>query len=74
VNVEQGLRVDSSHGQVDVWRELQSILAAWRDAERRLADAPTDSAEHARAAAEVAQLREQYHRVYAVGHPRGDQG
>jgi hypothetical protein len=69
VNVEQGLRIDPQQGQMDLWRELQSILAEWRAAERRMAETPPGSAEHARAAVEVAQLRERYQRAYAVEHP-----
>lgn len=48
-------------------RDLQLILNEWRDAERRLAAASPDSAEHAAAAAEVGHLRSEYHRAYTSG-------
>jgi hypothetical protein len=54
---------------MDLWRKLQEILAAWRDAERKLAQAEPGSAEHARATAEVDHLREQYQRAYSMEHP-----
>ena len=47
-------------------RELQVILADWRDAERRLALADPDSAEHATAAADVGRLRAEYHEAYTA--------
>ena len=48
-------------------RELQVILSAWRDAERRLQLASPKSAEHAAAAADVGRLREEYHAAYTAG-------
>ena len=48
-------------------RDLQAILSDWRDAERRLALAEPDSAEHATATADVGRLREEYHRTYKAG-------
>lgn len=45
-------------------RELQIILSEWRDAERRLAASPPDSAEHAAAVADIGRLRDEYHRTY----------
>ena len=48
-------------------RDLQVILTEWRDAERRLAAADPDSAEHAAAAADVGRLRNEYHRAYTTG-------
>ncbi len=53
-------------------RDVQLVLADWRDAERRLVSAAPDSAEHSQAAADVGRLREEYHRAYvaSVGEPR----
>jgi len=48
-------------------RPLQQILNEWRDAERRLQLAAPDSAEHARAAADVGRLRSEYHVAYTSG-------
>ena len=45
-------------------REVSAILSDWRDAERRLASTVTDSAEHAKAIADVRRLRDEYHRAY----------
>ena len=45
-------------------RDLQVILADWRDAERRLGVADPDSAEHATADADIARLRNEYHDAY----------
>ena len=45
-------------------RDISLILAEWRDAERRLAAVPLESAEHAKAAGDVRRLREEYHRSY----------
>jgi hypothetical protein len=59
---------------MDSWRELQSILAEWRAAERRLAEAPFGSAEHASATADAARLRERYQRAYAAENSGRDQG
>ena len=47
-------------------RDLQVILTDWRDAERRLALADPDSAEHATAAADAARLRAEYHDAYTA--------
>ena len=54
-------------------RDLQHILADWRDAERRLATAAPDSAEHAQATADAGRLRDEYHRTYSTG-TREDHG
>ena len=72
MNIGERVHVGSSDSPMDLWRRLQQILAAWRDAERRLALAEPGSAEHARVSAEVADLREQYQRAYSIVHP-GDQ-
>ena len=69
MNVEQDLRASPPQSQVELWRELQRILAEWRDAERRLAATLPGSAEHALAAAEVTELRERYHRAYSRAFP-----
>jgi len=47
-------------------RDLQVIITDWRDAERRLALADPDSAEHATAAADAARLRAEYHDAYTA--------
>ena len=47
-----------------VVRELPVILAEWREAERRLAQAAPDSADRALASADVGRLREEYQRAY----------
>lgn len=53
--------------ETEAARDLRVILAEWRDAERRLASATPDSAEHAAAAADTARLRQEYNRAYAAG-------
>ena len=45
-------------------REIQVILAEWRDAERRMSEAKPNSADHARAAADADRLRAEYRRTY----------
>lgn len=50
--------------EISVAREPSAILAEWREAERRLADAPPGSIEHDEARAEVARLRDEYRRAY----------
>ena len=45
-------------------REVSLILAEWREAERRVASAAMDSAEHSNAAADARRLRDEYHRTY----------
>ena len=72
MTTEQDLRASPPQSQMDLWRELQAILAEWREAERRLANTQPGSAEHARESAEVARLRERYHRVFSRGHPQPD--
>ena len=52
-------------------RDVGIILSEWRDAERRLASSAMDSAEHAKAAADVRRLREEYHRVYSSESTQG---
>ena len=53
--------------EVRTVRDLQHILADWRDAERRLSAAAPDSAEHAQAVADTGRLRDEYHRAYSSG-------
>jgi len=48
----------------DTPRSIQAILSEWREAERRVAAAPVDSAEAAEAQALVAQLRDEYRRAH----------
>jgi hypothetical protein len=48
----------------DTLRSIQSILADWRDAERRAAAAEPGSAEAAEADALVSRLREEYRRAH----------
>lgn len=45
-------------------RDVGVILAEWRDAERVLASSAIETAEHAKAAADVRRLRSEYHRAY----------
>jgi hypothetical protein len=45
-------------------REIQVILAEWRDAERRMSEAKPNSADHARAEADADRLRAEYRRTY----------
>ena len=45
-------------------REVSVVLAEWREAERVLASSPVETAEHAKAAADVRRLRDEYHRTY----------
>jgi hypothetical protein len=53
-------------------RDVSLILADWRDAERRLGASAMDSAEHAKAAADVRRLRDEYHRAHDA--QAGDEG
>lgn len=48
-------------------RELPVILAEWRDAERRLQLAASDTAEHAVATSDISRLRDEYQRAYSAG-------
>lgn len=50
--------------EVTAARDVSIVLAEWREAERRLVASALDSAEHAKAAADVRRLREEYHRAY----------
>jgi hypothetical protein len=45
-------------------RDVSVVIAEWREAERRLAGATIDSADHAKAAGDVRRLREEYHRTH----------
>ena len=45
-------------------REVAVVLSEWREAERRLSASAMDSAEHAKAAADVRRLRDEYHRLH----------
>ena len=51
-------------------RELTSILAEWRDAERRLAAADAASPESSTAAADVRRLREEYRMTHEARRPK----
>lgn len=52
-------------------REIQVILAEWRDAERRTIEATAGSAEHSQAEADADRLRAEYRRTYqSVSSPR----
>jgi hypothetical protein len=56
-------------------RDVSLILGEWREAERRLGASAMDSTEHAKAAADVRRLREEYHRAYnsqSTGGKRGN--
>ena len=56
-------------------RDVSLILGEWREAERRLGASAMDSADHAKAAADVRRLREEYHRAYksqSTGEKRGN--
>lgn len=48
-------------------RDLPTVLAEWRAAERRLAATEPDTAEHALAATDVERLRDEYRRTYTGG-------
>lgn len=50
--------------EVVTLRDVSDILADWRAAERELAAASVDSAGHAKAAADVRRLRDEYHQAY----------
>lgn len=50
--------------EVVTMRDVSDILSDWRAAERELAAASVDSAGHAKAAAEVRRLRDEYHQAY----------
>jgi hypothetical protein len=50
--------------EVQPSREIQVILAEWRDAERRMIEAKAGSAEHARAEADAERLRAEYRHTY----------
>jgi len=55
--------------EVTKTRELNVILAEWRDAERRLSLAAPDTAEHATATGDIARLRVEYHDTYSASAP-----
>jgi hypothetical protein len=74
VNIEQDLQASPPQSRIELWRELETILAEWRAAERRLAATLPGSAEHAHAATEVAHLRERYQHAYSIEYPERDQG
>lgn len=52
--------------KVPATRELHVILEEWRAAERQLAAASPRTADHARAAAEISRVREEYQRTFAL--------
>jgi hypothetical protein len=47
-------------------RDVSVILAEWREAERVLATSAIETAEHAKAVADVRRLRSEYHRAYSA--------
>ncbi|MEO6349941.1 MAG: hypothetical protein ABIP53_04745 [Candidatus Limnocylindrales bacterium] len=50
--------------ETDATREVSVVLAEWRDAERQLAASAIDTADHAKAAADIRRLRDEYHRAH----------
>jgi len=54
----------------DTPREIHAILADWRDAERRLADAVPGSPEARAMAADIERLREEYRRAHEAARSR----
>ena len=50
-------------------RDVSVILAEWRESERVLASSAMETAEHAKAAADVRRLRDEYHRAYKAQTP-----
>jgi hypothetical protein len=50
--------------EVAATRDVSLILTEWRAAERELGATSADSAEHAKVAADVRRLREEYQRAY----------
>jgi hypothetical protein len=50
--------------EISATRDVSVILGEWRDAERMLAATGIDTAEHAKAAADVRRLRDEYHRAH----------
>jgi hypothetical protein len=54
--------------------DVSVILSEWRDAERRLSASAVDTAEHAKAAADVRRLRDEYHRYYSAQTRDGQPG
>jgi hypothetical protein len=50
--------------EIAATRDASLILSEWREAERRLSASAMDSADHAKAAADVRRLRDEYHRVH----------
>jgi hypothetical protein len=62
--VKAGLEMNTPIDQVAPARDVGVILTDWRDAERRLSATATDTADHAKAAADVRRLRDEYHRYY----------
>ena len=50
--------------EIDAARDVSVILSEWREAERSLASTGLETAEHAKAAADVRRLREEYHRAH----------
>jgi hypothetical protein len=44
-------------------REAEIVLAAWREAERKLAQAPAGSDEEEELVADLARYRDEYHRL-----------
>ena len=65
LNTREDIVVDPIDEMVPT-RDVAVILGEWRVAERDLAAADADTAEHAQAAAEVKRLRAEYQRAYAA--------
>lgn len=61
---EEAPAIDETH------RDVMTILADWREAERHLASLPADSAEKRAARAEVDRLRAEYQRAHIAASQR----
>jgi hypothetical protein len=62
--VDAGAPGAPKHSIATTPREIHTILAEWRDAERRAAEAPPGSAEAKTAEAEVDRLRDEYRQAH----------
>jgi len=62
--VERGNAPDVSIEELTPARDVHSVLADWRDAERRLAALPADSNDATVLRAEIGALREEYRRAH----------
>lgn len=61
--VDAGVNV-SPIDEIVAKRDVSLILTEWRAAEREVAATSMDSADHAKAAADIRRLRDEYHRAY----------